>query len=104
MSAREIIADELLTNGLRDDWVDVAADNLLSALHAAGYRLIGPSELASIETALEYAERPLANDLEVGFRHRELSPKEKLERYADCCRFIAADLRAALKQKDGGNG
>lgn len=102
MSARDVIAEELEDEFGR--YADERADDILSVLTAACYRIIGPSELASIETALEYAERPLANDLEVGFRHRELSPKEKLERYADCCRFIAADLRAALKQKDGGNG
>jgi hypothetical protein len=56
-----------------------------------------------IELALEYAERPLYNPLETGFRHRPLTVKERLERYESACAFIAQDLRSALAEIDEGN-
>jgi hypothetical protein len=100
MSARDIILAELPCNIVYGR--GHAVDGILSALTAAGYRLIGPGELGAIEMALDYAKRPLANDLEIGFRHGELSPKEKLERYAETCACIEHDLSAALRSLQGG--
>jgi len=50
----------------------------------------------AMENAAEMAERPTYNDLEVGFRHSPLTQSEITKRYEETCRFIAADLRAAL--------
>ena len=53
--------------------------------------------IIQLEDALHYAEYPLRNDLEVGFRHSPLSDKEQLQRYQQACEFIAQDLKYALE-------
>lgn len=53
--------------------------------------------ILQLEDALHFAEYPLRNDLEVGFRHSPLSDKEKLQRYRQACGFIAEDIKYVLE-------
>jgi hypothetical protein len=52
---------------------------------------------ALLEDAEGYAREPLRNDLEVGFRHSPLSPKEITQRYAEACALITRDIEEARK-------
>lgn len=53
-----------------------------------------------VQSAHSYADRPLYNHLEVGFRHTPLTPKEREQRYAEACRFAAQDSKEALRLID----
>lgn len=58
MTAREIIALARHSQACDGGYSIVggpAADAVLHALHAAGYRLLGPDEIALVTTALEHA-------------------------------------------------
>lgn len=46
-----------------------------------------------LDDAMYFAEHPLRNDLETGFRHSPLTDKEKLQRYEAACKYIAEDLK-----------
>lgn len=48
--------------------------------------------LNNLECWIEFLEDPLYNPLEVGFRHRPLTDKEKLERYRQECVWIHATM------------
>lgn len=45
-----------------------------------------------LDECMEVCYNPLYNPLEVGFRHSELSPKEKIERYEDAIRVIRSNI------------
>lgn len=44
--------------------------------------------LIQLEMIEEISRMPLYYSLEVGFRHNELTNKEKLDRYSDSCNHI----------------
>lgn len=52
--------------------------------------------IVQVESALSFAEKPLYDELEVGFRHSPLPLKEALGRYKQACEFITQDLSVAL--------
>jgi hypothetical protein len=53
--------------------------------------------LSYLEMIEETSRLPLYNSLEVGFRHSPLSPKEKLDRYADACAQINQFVQIMIK-------
>lgn len=50
-----------------------------------------------VQSAHSFADRPLYNSLETGFRHTPLTPKEREQRYQESCRFAAQDSQEALR-------
>jgi RNAse (barnase) inhibitor barstar len=44
--------------------------------------------IINLECWIDILKNPLYNPLEVGFRHRSLTDKEKLERYSQECSWI----------------
>lgn len=55
-------------------------------------------EALEIITCVElWADKPLVNDLEVGFRHSPLTVKEREDRYQETCSLIAETLRTVAQ-------
>lgn len=50
-----------------------------------------------LELAQDIAALPLYNELEVGFRHSPLSPKETMQRYAESFEVVSQDIKFALE-------
>jgi hypothetical protein len=48
--------------------------------------------LINLECWIDILKEPLYNPLEVGFRHRPLTDKEKLERYRQECFWIQSAM------------
>lgn len=53
--------------------------------------------IVELEAVKDYAEQPLYNHLEVGFRHNPLTNAETLERYKYACEVLAVGINAALR-------
>ena len=50
-----------------------------------------------VQSAHSFADRPLYNGLETGFRHTPLTQTEREQRYQEACRFAAQDSQEALR-------
>jgi hypothetical protein len=94
-AAKKAYNDTLNDDALGDEAHVITA--YLAALQPEGKAEAVAKIDALLEMAEGYAREPLRNDLEVGFRHSPLSPKEREQRYAEACAFIARDIEEARK-------
>ena len=54
----------------------------------------------TLEYIRDLTDRPLINPIETGFRHTQLSVKEQLDRYNECCEEVHRIVLSLLEQNE----